>query len=87
MDWLFRNRETGAITVGQFPNAPLFVFAAAAALGWLLPSEGRAALAASVVSRLALAWWAADEILRGVNPWRRILGGTVLAWLIYGMLR
>lgn len=87
MDWLFRNRETGAITIGQFPNWPLFVFAGAAALAWLLPADGRPALAAWVVSRLALAWWAADEILRGVNPWRRILGASVLASLLYGLFR
>ena len=29
-----------------------------------------------------LAWWAADEVLRGVNPWRRCLGAAVLAMLV-----
>ena len=86
-NWLFRNRETGATTIGQFPNVPLFVFAGAATLAWLLPAGGRPALAAWIFSRLALAWWAADEVLRGVNPWRRLLGGTMLAWLLYGVLR
>jgi hypothetical protein len=28
---------------------------------------------------VGLIWWAADEVLRGVNPWRRLLGGAVLA--------
>jgi hypothetical protein len=23
-------------------------------------------------------WWAVDEIVRGVNPWRRFLGAAVL---------
>jgi hypothetical protein len=22
----------------------------------------------------ALTWWAVDEVIRGVNPWRRVLG-------------
>jgi hypothetical protein len=31
------------------------------------------------VAGVALAVWAVDEIVRGVNPWRRILGAAVLA--------
>jgi hypothetical protein len=27
-------------------------------------------------------WWAVDEIVRGVNPWRRILGAVVLAFVV-----
>jgi hypothetical protein len=30
---------------------------------------------------VALAVWAGDELLRGVNPWRRCLGGAVLTGL------
>jgi hypothetical protein len=30
----------------------------------------------------ALAWWGLDELLRGVNPFRRILGTAVLISLI-----
>ena len=30
------------------------------------------------VSTGALAWWAADEVIRGVNPWRRVIGGVGL---------
>jgi len=26
--------------------------------------------------------WALDELVRGVNPWRRILGGGVLVWQV-----
>ena len=55
IDWLFRNRQTGEITIAQMPNAPLIV-------------------------------WAGDEVLRGVNPWRRLLGGGVLAFTLVGLL-
>jgi hypothetical protein len=34
----------------------------------------------------ALVLWAGDEVVRGVNPWRRILGGSVLAFMAYGWL-
>jgi len=32
-----------------------------------------------VLAAGALIWWAVDELIRGVNPWRRLLGGAVLA--------
>jgi hypothetical protein len=34
----------------------------------------------------ALLFWAGDEILRGVNPWRRMLGAGVLAWELFSLL-
>ena len=78
-DWLFRNRQTGGITIGQLPNAPLFIWFAAIAAKWLFEPEGDVATALGVVGTLALVWWAIDETLRGVNPFRRMLGALVLA--------
>jgi hypothetical protein len=75
IDWLFRNRKTKRITIAQFPNAALGVFLAASLLGRLV--HGNHGL--SVLATGALIWWAADELIRGVNPWRRLLGGAVLA--------
>lgn len=34
--------------------------------------------AASIVAVASLVIWAGDEIIRGVNPWRRTLGVAVL---------
>lgn len=84
-DWIFRNRETGGITIGQMPNLPLWVFAAAKLAEWLLP-EGRARSIATAVALLALVFWAGDELLRGVNPWRRFLGAAVLVYLLVSRL-
>ena len=39
-----------------------------------------------VIGTAALAIWAGDEILRGVNPFRRLLGGFVLGGVIAGLL-
>ncbi len=36
---------------------------------------------ADMASRVFLIWWAGDELLRGVNPWRRCLGAAVLIGL------
>ena len=82
LDWLFRNRQTGDITIAQFPNAPLLIWFAASAARWATKPKGDVAAAISVVGTVALAWWAIDEIVRGVNPFRRMLGTVVLAGIV-----
>ena len=86
LDWAFRDRRTGAIVIGQWPNAPLWLFAAASVAEWLLETVAPGMppwlfAGLRIVSLLALAVWAIDEIVRGVNPWRRFLGGAVLVGL------
>ena len=81
VDWAFRDRTTGAITIAQRPNLPLWLFLALTALAWLVPASSPVAGWLAIAARLALAWWAIDEILRGVNPWRRCLGAAALLWL------
>ena len=85
VDWVFRNRRTGAITVGQFPNAALTVFVVTA-VGSLVVRHGWLRTALRLAEALSLAWWAVDEIVRGVNPWRRILGSVVLAGLVVAVV-
>jgi hypothetical protein len=86
IDWLFRNRQTGRRTIAQFPNPPLLVFLAAAAVRWLAHPSGTAGTVVDVIALVALVVWAGDEVLRGVNPWRRFLGGGVLAYAAVGLL-
>lgn len=76
-DWMFRSRETGRITIAQLPNPPLGIFLGSVVLRWVVPA-GPARVAVNWVGALALAWWAIDEIVRGVNPWRRLLGAAGL---------
>ena len=59
------------------PNLPLVLFLAAAAVRRFAEPDGTAGTLVTVVATVALLWWAADEILRGVNPFRRILGAVV----------
>ncbi|HEY8912581.1 hypothetical protein [Lacisediminihabitans sp.] len=79
-DWWFRNRQTGRITLGQSPNLPITIFAATTAVGVLVP-RGPARAATAELAVGVLAWWAVDEIVRGANPYRRLLGATALASL------
>ena len=86
VDWLFRNRQTGEITIGQVPNLPLVVFAVALAVRWIFSPSGTVGALVAFVGTIALIWWALDELVRGVNPWRRILGGTVLVIQLAALL-
>jgi hypothetical protein len=86
IDWLFRDRRTGRITIAQFPNAPLAIFLAASLMQRLVHG-GRLHAGLEVLVTGALIWWAADEVIRGVNPWRRLLGGAVLAGQIVNLVR
>lgn len=87
IDWLFRNRQTGRITIAQFPNLPLGIFLAARLLDGLLDPHGGLRTALEIIATGGLLWWAGDELVRGVNPWRRLLGGTVLALTLARLAR
>jgi hypothetical protein len=84
-DWMFRNRTTGGITVMQWPNIPLWIFLVAAVVRRLVHPRGAVGTAVTVVATGALLWWAVDEVVRGVNPFRRLLGGLVLVATVVGL--
>jgi hypothetical protein len=75
--WTFLNRRTGRLTVAQWPNLWLSVFFVAMVVGWLAHPAGRAHVALRVVTVAGLSVWALDEMARGVNPFRRVLGAVV----------
>ena len=73
-EWMFRYRETGRITVVQFPNAALAIFLATVVVGRATDEDSATGLAVRWTGTVALAWWAVGEVRSGVNPWRRFLG-------------
>ena len=84
--WLFADRNTGAITIAQAPNLSLWIFLGASAASAVVQPIASIAPALRVVAGASLGLWALDEALRGVNPWRRGLGATVLIFeLIHSM--
>ena len=85
-DWWFRSRATGRITVAQWPNLSFGIFLVAWALRKVLDPTGTLDTVLAVVAGAALVWWALDELIRGVNPFRRVLGGAVLGWMVAGWL-
>jgi hypothetical protein len=80
LQWFFRNRETGDITVAQAPNLVLWVVIAAGVLLWVLPATGTPTAVLEIVLKGGLVVWALDEMFRGINPWRRCLGAAVLVY-------
>lgn len=84
-DWTFRDRRTGRIVVAQLPNPPLLVFIAASVSARVLGLEGAAASVVRVAATGALLVWAVDEVLRGVNPFRRALGAVVAIVTVVGI--
>lgn len=93
VNWLFADRHTGRIVVVQWPNVPLWTFFAFTLVQHVITWTGTAdhtltvvATVAQVVAGIALAIWAVLEIAAGPNPFRRILGGVVLAGEIAGLV-
>ena len=72
------NRQTGRLTVAQWPNIPLLVFILSWVAFHLFHLTGTAQSVVRVLGDVALLVWAGDELVRGVNPFRRILGLAVI---------
>jgi hypothetical protein len=85
-DWLFRNRRTNRITIVQFPNVPLWIFIVASVVRRFGHPHGTFGTIVGVVAAGSLLFWAGDEIVRGVNPFRRILGAVVLVATVIALV-
>jgi hypothetical protein len=86
MQWFFRNRDTGDITIAQAPNLVLWIVIAAGVVRWAWHPPGTAGVALDIAFKGGLVVWSLDEIFRGVNPWRRCLGGGVLLYELATLL-
>jgi hypothetical protein len=82
VDWLFRSRKTGKFTAAQMPNGPLILFIGFRIAQALVSPHGTPHDVLRWLAIAALAWWGLDELLRGVNPFRRLLGAAALTLLI-----
>jgi hypothetical protein len=86
LQWFFRNRETGVITIAQAPNLVLWIVIVGSVLLWVWQPPGRPSIALEILVKGGLFVWAVDEVFRGVNPWRRCLGAAVLGYELTTML-
>lgn len=82
LDWFFRSRETGKVVIVQVPNLPLALFLLLRGAQALLSPDGAVGSALHWTGTAALLWWSVDELLRGVNPFRRLLGAATLGYVV-----
>ena len=83
--WWVEDRD-GRVVVGQAPNPALYVYAAALLVQWTgLWGAGHDAVLDGIRAG-ALLVWGLDELVRGANPFRRLLGGLVLTAQVLGLL-
>jgi hypothetical protein len=84
-DWWVRD-QNGGLTLAQWPNPALAVWLVTVVVVWTgVLGAARTATFADV-GRGALVVWALDELLRGVNPVRRLLGAIVFVVQLIGLL-
>lgn len=83
---LWRRGQFGwprSFPIAQFPNPPLLLafagWGVAAASGGTVHEIGR------VVSTVGLTVWAGEEVIGGVNWFRRLLGAGALIWIGVGL--
>jgi hypothetical protein len=81
----FYRDADGRSVLFQWPNPAIGVFILALALRWSPWDDRDTELL--WIGRGALIAWAADELLRGSAPVRRLLGAVVLAWQVVVLLR
>ncbi len=81
---MFRDRTSGKLVIAQRPNVLVTLWLASTAIRWLFHPTGSWSTVLTTVGTIALVVWAGDEVARGVNPWRRMLGAGVLVWLLLG---
>jgi hypothetical protein len=86
VDWAFRSRQTGRVTIAQFPNAALWIFLVTVVVRWVVPVRGSIRTGVDVVALVSLGAWALDEVIRGVNPWRRLLGLGGCGFVVAGIV-
>lgn len=84
-NWLLRDRRTGRVVVAQWPNAAAWVYVASLLARRMVPDG--AVTAVVVAGTVALVVWGVDEVLRGVNPFRRLLGAGVLVVQAVSLVR
>ena len=82
-DW-WLNDKNGVRVIGQFPNPALVVWLLAL-MAHTWSKEALQSEALLHISQGAAIVWALDELLRGVNPFRRLLGAVVLVWQCVGL--
>jgi len=80
----FKNKN-GKITIVQWPNIWVILWAGLTVLSKVADEELRTGIA--VLATLSLVFWAYLEITDGDSMFRRVLGATVMIFVADGIIR
>lgn len=80
----FEDPRTGKIVIWEMPNVPLWIWIASMVVSRFVTGTAHTIVAG--VGTAALVVWSVLEIWKGDSPFRRVLGGVVLAGLVAGLL-
>lgn len=89
VDWLLRDPATGKVVLYQRPNARLTAAGALTTTGKVLRATHVVAPGSTAdvwldrARTVLVVWWSVDEVLRGSTPYRRVIGGGVLAVTVW----
>ena len=78
LGWATTSRESGDIVLLQPPNRLALLSTAGAVLTIVAPIGSPLRRAAAAATAVVATWWGADELARGVNPFRRAVGGAAV---------
>jgi hypothetical protein len=84
-DWWFRDRRTGRIVVAHLPNLPILLWMGTVVGRQVVEPGSELHTLLEWAGTVTLGWWAIDELVRGVNPWRRALGVGGCIFLVLGL--
>lgn len=76
--WATTSRESGEVVLWQAPNRLALLSTAGAALTVVAPAGSPVRRAAAATTAVVATWWGVDELARGVNPFRRAVGGAAV---------
>lgn len=85
--WFFEDRTTGRIVIAQAPNLWLWLFIAAFAASYVVTTVGSVNVIVRIVEYGGFAIWAVDEVVRGVNPWRKLIGVATICGILFLLLK
>lgn len=83
--WLFATGPEGRIVIGQAPNPALWVWIVATLWRIAVQPTGPSRTLVEGIATGGLLAWALDEVFRGVNRFRRLLGFAVLIPTLVGL--
>jgi hypothetical protein len=79
---MFEDRTTGRIVVAQAPNVLLWLVIGSWLAKQVVSADTPIGILFAWIEVVTLGLWGIDELVTGVNPWRRILGAIVFTFVV-----